>query len=273
MERFAASTLGLPDAGLDEIVTVLTAGGCSGVELRAGEGQAVHTGLTRSDRQEVRRRLAEAGLRPLAVSSYVKICAPDGDDQAIVDDLVAHADLAADLGAGGVRIFPGGARPDDGGPAVGAESRDNDERGRRRLEAALGPAERRGVRLFVETHDSHPRGADVARLLKPFAGNTVLGVIWDFVHPWRTGEEPQATYDAVAPWLAYVQLKDAVPPRQRPIPALIGAGEVPLTDIRAVLDKHGYDGWWSLEWEKAWHPGIPPLSEALTSARTWLDNR
>jgi len=256
--KLAASTLGLPDAGLEEIVAVLSGGGCSGVELRAGERQVVYPGLTRSERTAVRRRLAEARLKPLAVSSYVKICAP-GNDDAIVDELVAHVDLAADLGAGGVRIFPGGSgEPDD------------DERGSRRLRAVAGPAERRGVRLFLETHDSHPRGTDVARLLHR-TGRDDVGLIWDFVHPWRAGEEPAATYDAVAPWLAYVQLKDALPPLERPVPALIGAGEVPLDEIRAVLDKHGYDGWWSLEWEKAWYPEIPPLPEALTSARTWLD--
>ncbi|HEY3004043.1 MAG TPA: sugar phosphate isomerase/epimerase [Kribbellaceae bacterium] len=253
--RLAASTLGMPGAGLDEVCRVLAGGGCSGIELRAGEGQPVHVGLTRSERTAVRRKLAEARLAPLAVSSYVNICAP-GDDGAVVDDVVAHADLAADLGALGVRVFPGGAG--DGG---------DDERGRRRLAAAAEVAGRRGVRVLVETHDSHPRGADVVRLVDGVEG---AGVIWDFVHPWRSGEEPKATYDAVGPWLAYVQLKDAVPPLERPVPALIGSGAVPLDAIRAVLGEHGYDGWWSVEWEKAWFPDIPPLSDALASARTWL---
>lgn len=256
VQRFAASTLGLPDAGLDEIVEILTAGGCAGVELRAGENQAVHTGLSQAERAAVKTRLAQARLHPLAVSSYVKICAP-GDDQPIVDDLLAHVELAADLGADGVRIFPGG----DGDPAA---EQDNDERGRRRLRQARD----RGVRLLIETHDSHPRGQDVARLLAPLDDTTTVGVIWDFVHPWRNGEDPTTTYDAIAPWLAYVQLKDAVPPMERPAPALIGAGEVPLDDIRNVLKD--YDGWWSLEWEKAWHPDIPALPEALDSARGWL---
>ena len=247
MTRFAASTLGLPGAGLDEIVAVLTAGGCTGVELRAGDEQPVHTGLTRSERLDVRRALAVAGLHPLAVSSYVKICAP-GDDRAIVDELIAHVDLAADLGADGVRIFPGGQDDHD------------DERGVSRLTQAAGPAERRGVRLLLETHDSHPRGADVARLLD----GTDVGVIWDFVHPWRNGEAPADTYAAIAGRLAYVQLKDTTADG----PALVGAGDVPLDDIRTALGS--YDGWWSLEWEKAWHPETPPLSEALVSARSWL---
>jgi len=261
----------MPGAGLDEICRVLSDGGCGGVELGAGEGQPVHVGLTRSERTAVRRRLSEARLAPLAVSSYVKLCAP-GDDDAIVDDVVAHADLAADLGAPGVRVFPGGTgghsgpmngdTPGHKGPMSG-----DDERGRRRLAAAAEIAGRRGVRVFVETHDSHPRGADVVRLVDGVEG---AGVIWDFVHPWRSGEEPKATYDAVGPWLAYVQLKDAVPPLERPVPALIGSGAVPLDAIRAVLAEHGYDGWWSVEWEKAWFPDIPPLSEALASARAWL---
>jgi sugar phosphate isomerase/epimerase len=261
VDRFAASTLGLPDADLDEIVQVLTKGGCAGVELRAGEEQAVHTRLTPAERAAAKNHLAQAKLHPLAVSSYVRICAP-GDDQPIVDDLRAHLDLAADLGADGVRIFPGGDRE--------ASPEDNDERGRNRLRQAIEPARRRGVRLLIETHDSHPRGEDVARLLEPLEDTTTIGVIWDFVHPWRSGEAPKATYDAVAPWLAYVQLKDAVPPMERPAPALIGAGEVPLGEIRSVLETYGYDGWWSLEWEKAWHPDIPALPAALESARSWL---
>ena len=247
MTRFAASTLGVPDAGLDEIVAVLTAGGCTGVELRAGAGQAVHTGLSGSERLEVRRALAGAGLHPLAVSSYVKICAP-GNDREIVDDLVAHVELAADLGADGVRIFPGGQDEHD------------DERGATRLAEAAGPAARRGVRLLLETHDSHPRGVDVARLL----ADTDVGVIWDLVHPWHAGEAPADTYAAIRDRLAYVQLKDATADG----PALIGAGDVPLGDVRSVL--RDYDGWWSLEWERAWYPEIPPLSEALVSARSWL---
>jgi sugar phosphate isomerase/epimerase len=265
VQRFAASTLGLPDAGLDEIVDVLTAGGCAGVELRAGEKQAVHTGLSQAERAAVKDRLAQARLHPLAVSSYVKICAP-GDDQPIVDDLLAHIELAADLGADGVRIFPGGDRDASAG-------QENDERGRRRLGHAIDPAAKLGVRLLIETHDSHPRGQDVARLLSPLDDTATLGVIWDFVHPWRNGEDPRTTYDAIAPWLAYVQLKDAVPPMERPTPALIGAGEVPLDEIRGALDAEGYDGWWSLEWEKAWHPDIPALPEALDSARGWLTRR
>lgn len=251
MARLAASTLGLPDAGLDEIVAVLTAGGCSGVELRAGENQAVHTGSTRPQRLEVRRALAAAGLHPLAVSSYVKICAP-GNDREIVDELTAYVDLAADLGADGVRIFPGGAK-DDG----------DDERGARRLVEAAGPAARRGVRLLLETHDSHPRGADVARLLDR-TGRDDIEVIWDFVHPWRNGESPADTRAAIGSRLAYVQLKDTTADG----PALVSAGDVPLDDIRTALTT--YDGWWSVEWEKAWYPEIPPLSEALASARSWL---
>lgn len=238
--RLAASTLGLPDASLDEIVDVLLAGGCTGVELRAAEGQAVHLGLSAAERVRVRSHLADAGLTVLAVCSYVKLCAP-GDA-----DIEGHVRLAADIGAAAVRLFPGG--PDE-------------ELGIRRLTEAAPVARQLGVRLLVETHDSHPRGADVAR----FLGVPGVGAIWDFVHPWRAGESPQATYAALTPRLGYVQLKDAT----GSTPALIGAGDIPLDDIRAALGD--YHGWWSLEWERTWFPDIPPLSEALVSARRWSE--
>ncbi len=82
---------------------------------------------------------------------------------------------------------------------------------------------------------------------------------------------PQTSPSPCAAWvspienrLAYVQLKDATADG----PALVGAGDVPLEAVRTVLA--GYEGWWSLEWEKAWYPDIAPLSEALVSARSWL---
>jgi sugar phosphate isomerase/epimerase len=241
--RLAASTLGLPGASLDEIVEVLVAGGCTGVELRAAPGEVVHVGLSSAERVRVRDRLSEAGLTVLSVCSYVKLCAP-GDA-----DIEGHVRLAADVGAAAVRLFPGGS---------------DEQLGIRRLTEAEPMARQLGVRLLVETHDSHPRGADVARLLGATPG---AGAIWDFVHPWRAGEPPSGTYAALADRLGYVQLKDMA----GPTPALVGSGDLPLSEIRAVL--RDYDGWWSVEWEKAWYPDIPPLADALAAARAWLDTR
>ena len=43
-----------------------------------------------------------------------------------------------------------------------------------------------------------------------------------------------------------------------------------MAALREVL-RAEYDGWVSLEWEKLWHPYLPPLDDALAAAarRDW----
>ena len=51
---------------------------------------------------------------------------------------------------------------------------------------------------------------------------------------------------------------------------LPGEGEFPTGPIMELLGKE-YAGVVSLEWEKLWHPYLPPLDEALVTAdeRAW----
>ena len=37
---------------------------------------------------------------------------------------------------------------------------------------------------------------------------------------------------------------------------LFGTGEFPAAECLQLLKMAGYGGWFSLEWEKAWHPDI-----------------
>ena len=46
---------------------------------------------------------------------------------------------------------------------------------------------------------------------------------------------------------------------------LPGEGDIPLREIVRAMEKDGYTGYFSLEWEKHWHPELPPIEEALAS--------
>jgi beta-glucosidase len=181
-----------------------------------------------------------------------------------VESLHRHLELAHQVGAGGVRVFPGGV----GGEQVG----DDDVRAVRRLAAVADEAAARGVRLLLETHDSHPRGVDVARVLGAgdLAGAQV-GAIWDAAHPWIAGEEPAQTVAALEPWLAHTQVKDVVARQRGATPSLTGQGVLPLDEVLRALDARGIHGPLVLEWEKAWFAGIPDLDAALAATRTWLE--
>ena len=245
----AFSTLGCSGLPLADVVELARSTGWLGVELRAADDEPVHVGLSPEERVAARVLLESGGVTVLAVASYVKVARGEiGDDECVADAL-AHADLARDLGAPFVRVFPGAQEP-------GAEA---DARAVRRLNAI---AERlpEGVAVLLETHDSHPQGVDIARVLSQVSGD--VGTIWDVMHPWRTGEPISVTRDVLAPYLRHVQVKDVLSPTERtPLP--LGDGMIPLAEFYAALRELGYQGWMSLEWESKWHPEAVPLADAL----------
>lgn len=249
----ALSTLGVPDADLRGVIRIALDGGCQGVELRAADGQLVETTSPGAHRSVIRSGFAGAGLAITTVASYVRVAAA-GPDAPVVDALRAHVELAHDLGAAGVRVFPGG----DPGDVAGS-----DARAASRLAAVAVDATSAGVRLLLETHDSHPRGADVARVLP----GTGAGAIWDLAHPWIHGEAPTVTWSFLRPWLAEVQVKD-VRSASDPYPLPPGDGALPLAEFADTLLP--YQGWYCLEWEKAWHPEAAPVQDALAATGRWL---
>jgi sugar phosphate isomerase/epimerase len=256
MWQGAFSTLGCSGAPLEQVIDIAVRGPWRGVELRAAPDEPVHVGLTAAEREGSRRLLADAGIGVLAVASYVEVDAPDVSDEACIADLVAHVELASDLGAPFVRVFPGG--PSGNGAAA------------RRLIMVAPELERRpGVAVALETHDSCRRGADVAALLARVE-HPQIRAIWDIQHPWLAGEAVADTCRALAPWLAYVQLSD-VRALGDPTPCVPGTGSVPLGLVRHELQRAGYEGWVSLEWPSYWFPELPPLEEALAGAERWLD--
>jgi sugar phosphate isomerase/epimerase len=241
----AFSTLGCSGLPLADVAALAETTGWRGLELRAAADEPVHVGLSAAERAAARQVLSRVEL--LAIASYVKVADEEISDEHCVADALAHAALAADLGAPFVRVFPGGVA---GG----------DDAAVRRLRA-IGERLPDGVSVLLETHDSHPQGVDIARVLSRVDSDRV-GAIWDVLHPWRTGEAISRTAEVIAPYLKHVQVKDVLSPTERtPLP--LGSGTVPLAELYDALRGLGYTGYLSLEWESKWHPEAVPLAEAL----------
>lgn len=259
----AFSTLGCPDADLGEVIRLAHQHNIDGLEVRVAEGGILNETMTPSERKCLKEALSRSGLQVLCLGTYVKLCSPD--DDGIVARLRRNILLAADVGAKGVRIFPGaGTVPAMAPGTIG----DRERLGASRLGQVIDLAEEMGVKLLLETHDSHPTGADVARILAHFPGSKGIGAIWDVLHPWRHGEDPAETLRQLGSSLDYVQLKDAYLRDDTSEVELVlpGTGQIPLSRITNLLAEAGFvksSRWFSLEWEKAWHPELPEISQAL----------
>src|SRR5215471_19050237 len=97
----AFSTLACPEWTVDTIIARAEAYGYDAIEWRGGEQGHVSPALALSERQRLRRRMADAGLVALGVTAYSRFVSPDAAERAAqLDHLRRHIDLAADLGAG-----------------------------------------------------------------------------------------------------------------------------------------------------------------------------
>ncbi|MFG3104950.1 sugar phosphate isomerase/epimerase family protein [Streptomyces sp. NPDC048182] len=257
--KLAFSTLGVPGLPLTDVLGLATAHGYHGVELRAHPEEPVHPGIGPEERAAARAAFEAAGVELLAVAGYARVAAP-GDDAPVLAELRGLLELARDLGAPYIRVFPGGADEQS--------SEEADAIAARRLGTAAEEANDLGVRILLETHDSHRTGADAMRVLG-LVGHRQVGVVWDVMHTWRGGEQPAETYAALAPHLGYVQVKD-IASGEDTTPLPLGAGVLPLAECVDVLSRNGWDGWLCWEYEKRWYEEAAPLPGLLDAGREHL---
>lgn len=253
--KYAVSTLGLPGAPLAEAAALAAEHGFDALELRAHPEEPLHPASSSSDRSAGRRALTSTGVGVLGIAGYVRVAAA-GADEPVLAELRELVRLAADLEAPCIRVFPGGG--DLPGAAV-------DVHAVRRLRAAAPFAARQGVRILLETHDSHRTGAAAARLLDRVA-HPAVGALWDVLHTWLGGESPAESYRALAGHLGYIQVKD-VASAEDLTPLELGAGTLPLAEAVAAVPP---DGWLCWEYEKRWYPAAAELPTRLARGRRHL---
>jgi sugar phosphate isomerase/epimerase len=256
--KLAFSTLGVPGLPMRDVARLAAGSGYHGVELRAHSEEPVHPGIGSGERARVVAEFRAAGVEILTVAGYVR-AAEEGPDEPVLAGMRELLELAHDLGAPHVRVFPGGGEQN---------STEADATAARRLGAAAPHAAELGVRLLLETHDSHRTGADAARILGP-VGHGSVGAVWDVMHTWLGGEDPATSYAALSPHLGYVQVKD-IASAEDTAPLPLGAGVLPLTECVELLSREGWDGWLCWEYEKRWYPRAEPLPGLLAPAREHL---
>ncbi|MFD7402586.1 sugar phosphate isomerase/epimerase family protein [Streptomyces sp. NPDC059866] len=257
--KLAFSTLGVPGLPVPEVARLAAAHGYHGVELRAHPEEPVHAGLDLTARADTVAEFKAAGVEILGLAGYARAAAP-GDDEPVLAEIRDLLDLARDLGAPYIRVFPGGG-PDQ-------EPAGADATAARRLGTAAEYAADAGVRILLETHDSHRTAADAIRVLGQ-VGHRQVGALWDVMHTWLDGEQPSESYAALSPYLGYVQVKDiASATDTTPLP--LGAGVLPLAECVEILSRHGWEGWLCWEYEKRWYEAAAPLPGLLDGGRDHL---
>jgi sugar phosphate isomerase/epimerase len=261
----AFSTLAFPDASLATATSLGRSWGYDGIELRLIDGELIDPAMPAADRAAVKDTVAAAGLPIVAVDSSIRLTDHDPGRE-----LASFLELASDWESPLVRVF-GGALPDNDPDRKAALAR-----AARVLETSVPLAERLGVAIGVETHDSFSSSSVVAELLAMVPAGAV-GAVWDSHHPHRMGQRPAEVWSDLGQRTQLAQVKDARRDTTRTDGwqlVLLGDGEVPVREILHLLHAGGYPGWISVEWEKRWHPEIEDpevaLPQHLSVLRAWL---
>jgi len=258
--KLAFSTLGCPNWELREIVATARNLGYDGVELRAVGGTLDLLGRAEfapAQLAATRASFEEAGLEICCVDTSCVFHFTDASERANqIKIALAHAEMAAKLGAALIRVFPdkieSGAGREETRDWIAASLR----------ELAEGTPD--GVEIGLETHGDFAR-AEYAAEIVSLANHPKVRLIWDVANSAAAGDEIQHAARVVQPHLAHVHLRDAKPVAgsEHWLPVLAGDGRVSFAEAVATLGALNYDGFVSFEWEKFWHPEIEEPEIAL----------
>jgi sugar phosphate isomerase/epimerase len=260
MMKLAFSTLGCPDWNLAQIVEAAQRFRYDGVELRAIGGSLdllSRREFTSGEVASTRRYFEDHAVSICCIDTSCSFHSPDRSERLTQVDLaLAHAELAAQLGATLVRVFPDNIQPG----ATREQTRDFIADGLRRIAERL-PA---GLHVALETHGDFAH-TEAAAEIAALADHPGVKLIWDVANSVAAGDSLERGARTVEPYLVHVHLRDARPVAgsKHWLPVLAGRGCVPLAEAVAAIETLEFDGYISFEWEKYWHPEIEEPEVAL----------
>jgi sugar phosphate isomerase/epimerase len=262
--RWCFSTLGCPELSLPEACALAQEFHLTGLELRALNGTVDLPQLferSKWDRATMD-TIRQGGILPAVAGSSFKLTSNSEQEQ---NTFLSYCAWAESLRIPFVRVFGGGTW----GTALSSADY---QQAIRNLE--WWRVQRRGrewsLEMLIETHDAFSASGPCLELQRLYG--LPLTWIWDSHHTWRLGGElPVDTWAALGPWIRHVHVKDSLdkPSARHPYTYVLpGEGQMPLGEVIALLRAERFAGFVSLEWERLWHPYLPPLRNALSAMQT-----
>lgn len=252
--KICYSTLGCPDWNIKQIIDNAVKFDMDGVELRGRHH--VSPELPRNEKENIKEMFERSNLEIACISAYTRFSMENAQERHHNEkELMAYVRLAQDMGCRYVRTFIG-KFPD----LPQEQVYDYVAQSLNRVAKAIDDTE---VQVLIETHDFLCTAAMLEPLLRRMEHQNIA-VLWDMAHSYRAGEALQTTFDIMGKTIRHVHLKDEYREENGQIIHCIpGEGIMPIQACVEILNTNGYKSYYSLEWERTWHPEMPPLEEAL----------
>lgn len=215
------------DMTCDELIAFCKATGLGGVELRTTHAHGVETTLSPSERAEVQKKFEDSGIAIAGLGSAFEY---HSDDPEVVEtqvrESIEYAQLAADVGAPGIKVRPNGI-PRGEDPEVTLE----------RIGKAWGrvaaAAADMGVQVWMEVHGAaETRSLPNIRKMLDHADHPNALVCWNS----NSGEEDEhgsirPNFELVKHAIGEVHITE------------IGVYQYPWQELFTLLKEINYSGW------------------------------
>ncbi len=253
--RISFMTFACPTWPLAEVLAAARKYGYDGVEPRfdAKHNHGIEPTATPAQRAEARKAFADSGIACCCLATSLQFIG----EQAVTD-APARIDLAADVGAPGLRVFCG---PIPKGQQMSLD--DVVARVADNLLKVADYAKQRNVEIWIETHDTVRHGKPVGQIIDRCNHPFILAN-YDVMHPYCNGEPLETTTHALHGKVRHTHFHDAAPPGVAPCAphqktdgfniVHIGEGTLPLPQIIRFLRAENYQGFLSGEWFESLGP-------------------
>lgn len=236
------TTFSVQEKRAEEAIELAIQYGLEGIELRGRDNIHVSPSCTFFYVSELKDTLKRNRLKVPCLTAYTRFHQPSEELVCKeVDELVKMIRLAEYLESPCIRVFMGPV-PEGMGEEEAAEI------ARKGLFYAAEKLKGSSVRLVIETHDSAKDGKTLGKILEGMPLS--IGVLLDIIHPWEKGESIEETWKYVGKRIYHVHIKDLKKMgEQGRVYSCIGEGLLPVSETVLFLNQHGYEGFYTLEWE------------------------
>ena len=255
--KLCFSTLGCVDKSLGEVLVLAEAYSVEGIELR-GLGGEIANGKIRDFAAEnassTKTLFERNGKIPVVLGTSCAFHTEEKREKALREGREA-IDIAFSLGIPYIRVF---------GNALTADRDACYDRVISGIASLCRYAEGKGVTVLLEVHGDYVTAERLLPITEVLGDLSTFGLIWDVAHSHKaTGADFLPFYRAMRRYIRHVHLKDLRDSDKALV--LPGEGDIPLCEIVRTMEADGYTGYFSLEWEKHWHPELPKIEDALAA--------
>jgi sugar phosphate isomerase/epimerase len=273
--KFAFSTVSCPKWDFETIVSRAREYGYDGVEIRGflNESLLTSANVFVTDPNKVHDVFERGGVNIACLASSIAMDQGGAawkfwrgtDNDRKSTELRTFIDTAHRLGCPLVKIFDTQVRPGQSRDSAGVALGDW-------LLPLADYAAERDVVILIENALSFRSAKEMWSILDRLQ-HPSIACCWDVFNAALVGESPYFSVPVLNSKIAYTQVKDAKLGTLGATYCKLGEGDVPVEKFVTRLMGVGYNGYITMEWEKAWLPGLAEpeeiLPDAIQKLRKW----